>query len=214
MVTVIFANGEFADGPAVREALDAADFVIAADGGAEHALRAGMKVALVIGDMDSISSPTLEKLANSYVEIQKFPPEKNETDLELALLEAARRDLSAIRVIGALGDRLDQTLANIYLLGLPQLVGRDARLVSGKQTMWLISAGDHVIMGRPGDTISLIPMGGAVSGVVTSGLKYPLNNETLQFGPARGISNVIEHESPRITVASGLLMVVHTIGRA
>lgn len=214
MATLIFANGDFNDGPAVQEALNTADFIIGADGGAEHALRLGLPLSLVIGDMDSILPATLEKLAREGVEIRPFPPEKNETDLELALLEAARRGLSSIRVIAALGDRLDQTLANIYLLGLPQLVGCDARLVSGKQTMWLIAEGSHPIMGSPGDTISLIPMGGSVTGVVTEGLSYPLTYETLYFGPARGISNVITDVQPRITVASGLLMVVHTIGRA
>lgn len=211
---VIIANGDFADGIAVRLALAEADMVIAADGGAEHAIREGLSLSLVIGDMDSIRPATLEMLVQNGVEVLKFPAEKNETDLELALLEAARRGLASIRVIGALGDRLDQTIANIYLLGLPQLVGRDAKLVSGKQTMWLISEGDHEIMGEIGDTISLIPMGGAVSGIVTTGLKYPLKNETLYFGPARGISNIISEVNPRVLVGAGLLMVVHTIGRA
>lgn len=211
---VIIANGDFADGIAVRLALAEADMVIAADGGAEHAIREGLSLSLVIGDMDSIRPATLEMLVHNGVEVLKFPAEKNETDLELALLEAARRGLASIRVIGALGDRLDQTIANIYLLGLPQLVGRDAKLVSGKQTMWLISEGDHEIMGEIGDTISLIPMGGAVSGIVTTGLKYPLKNETLYFGPARGISNIISEVNPRVLVGAGLLMVVHTIGRA
>src|SRR5690606_28020488 len=121
-------------GIAVRLALAEADMVIAADGGAEHAIREGLSLSLVIGDMDSIRPATLEMLVHNGVEVLKFPAEKNETDLELALLEAARRGLASIRVIGALGDRLDQTIANIYLLGLPQLVGRDAKLVSGKQT--------------------------------------------------------------------------------
>lgn len=214
MATLIFANGDLNDGPAVQEALAAADFVIAADGGAEHVLRLGLPLSLVIGDMDSILPTTLKTLSQRGVEIQTFPPEKNETDLELALLEAARRDCASIRIIGALGDRLDQTLANIYLLGLPQLAGCDARLVSGKQTIWLVAEGSYPLMGSPGDTISLIPMGGSVTGIVTQGLAYPLNDETLYFGPARGISNVVADAQPRIRVASGLLMVVHTIGRA
>lgn len=212
--TIIIANGDFADGAAVRAALANRGMVIAADGGAEHALREGIALSLVVGDMDSIHPDTLANLAQNGVEIQKFPPEKNETDLELALLEAARRGSPSIRIIGALGDRLDQTLANIYLLGLPQLAMCDAKIVSGKQTMWLISTGNHPIMGEIGDTISLIPMGGAVTGIVTAGMQYPLHKETLYFGPARGVSNVIAAANPRVQVESGLLMVVHTIGRA
>ena len=67
---------------------------------------------------------------------------------------------------------------------------------------------------QPGDTVSLLPLGGDVSGITTEGLKYPLNNEELTFGPARGISNRLEKPSAHVKLSKGLLLAVHTPGRA
>ncbi|MFP4321018.1 MAG: thiamine diphosphokinase [Anaerolineales bacterium] len=211
---LILANGELNDGIAVRAACREAAFVIAADGGARLAAPLGLTPGLLIGDMDSIAPDLLETLRAAGVEIQRYPPEKDETDLELALHEAIQRDAQRIIVIGAYGGRIDQSLANIYLLNLAVLQGRDVRLVSGAQTARVFSAGEHTIPGARGDTVSLIPLGGDVTGARTWGLQYPLAGETLEFGPARGISNVISDDRAGIFFESGRLLVVHTQGRA
>ena len=213
---LVFANGDLNDGPAVQSALDYASgaIIVAADGGARLALACGLVPDIVAGDMDSLTAEELDDLRARGAEIGRYPPEKDETDLELALLAAVRRGATWLRLIGAAGNRLDQTLANIYLLALPALVGRDVRLVDGKQTLWLAGPGEHALDGAPGDTISLIPLAGDALGVQTEGLRYPLRGETLRFGPARGVSNVMLGGPARVTLAGGLLVVVHTPGRA
>jgi len=213
---LVFANGELNDGPAVRAALAAAPDarVIAADGGTRLALELGLTPHLVVGDMDSIAPQALATLAVQRVEFIRAPAMKNETDLELALLAAVEGGATWLRVLGAVGGRIDQTLANVYLLSLPQLQGRDARLVSGAQTLWLIGPGEHAIEGKRDDTVSLIPAGGDAQGVRTEGLRYILHNETLRFGPARGVSNVLLGDRAAVALESGRLIVVHTPGRA
>ena len=148
------------------------------------------------------------------VEIMQFPPAKDETDLELALIEAYKRGATWIRILAAVGGRLDQTIANIYLLALPCLATIDTKIVAGRQTTWLLSAGEHELEGNRGDTISLLPFDDDVNGITTSGLEYPLKNESLVKGPARGISNVISEPPAKISVKEGRLVVIHTIGRA
>ncbi len=213
---LIFANGSLNDGPAVRAALDAPApwFVIAADGGLRNALAFELVPDLVIGDMDSASADLLAQAEARGAQISHFPPEKDETDLELALIEAAQHGCAPIRIVGAVGDRLDQTMGNVYLLALPVLQGRDVRLVSGAQTIWLCHPGELVVDGQPGDTLSLLPMSPTVTGLVTDKLKYPLRHETLAFGPARGMSNVLLENKARVTFESGILLVIHTFGRA
>ena len=93
---------------------------------------------------------------------------KDETDLELALLYAVEQDADPIIILGALGGRLDQTLANILLLTIPALIGRDVRLIDGPQTAFVVRE-QATIHGKAGDTVSLIPLGGAASGVTTRG---------------------------------------------
>lgn len=213
---LVFANGDLHDGPAVQQALQqgAGALVIAADGGARLALACGLTPHLVVGDMDSLSEEELADLRARGVAIQRVAAEKDETDLELALLAAAERGATWVRVLGAAGGRLDQTLANVLLLTLDALSGRDVRLVAGRQTLWLIGPGDHALDGASDDTISLIPLGGDARGVRTEGLRYPLRGETLRFGPARGVSNVIAEAGARVALDEGTLVVVHTPGRA
>jgi thiamine pyrophosphokinase len=213
---LVFANGDLNDGPAVQAALSQASDarVIAADGGARLALACQRVPNVVIGDFDSLSADELSELLSMGAKIDRYPAAKDETDLELALLAAVEQGATWIRVLGAVGDRLDQTLANITLLTLPDLAGQDVRLVAGRQSVWLVGPGDHALDGAPGDTISLIPLDGDAENVRTAGLEYPLKGETLRFGPARGVSNVIEHPPARVSLGAGRLVVIHTLGRA
>ncbi len=217
MQTVIVANGSLIHGPAVDKALRLAikgAFTIAVDGGGNHTRQLGILPSLVIGDLDSITPANLNAYEEQGIEVLRFRPDKDETDLELALIEAVERGATWIRVLAAVGDRLDQTIANIYLLALPQLSGLDVRIVDGWQTMWLWSPGEHYIFGNAGDTVSLIPFDGNVTDIHTEGLTYPLKGETLYIGPARGISNVLEQVSATVRFATGKLLVIHTVGRA
>jgi thiamine pyrophosphokinase len=214
---IILANGVLKD-PAVLKARLADHrggwLVIAADGGSQHAAALGLTIDAVVGDLDSIEPALRESLATTGASISAWPPEKNETDLELALLHAAAHGAGHIVVLGALGGRLDMTVANILLLTHPQMAGRRIELWDGPQTAWLVHPPGAGITGEPGDTLSLIPLGGDAHSVTTDGLAYALEDETLVFGPARGVSNILTAPQAHVALRSGLLLAVHTPGRA
>lgn len=217
MRALIFANGDLNSGPMVEQALAEAgadSLVIAADGGARHVLALALPPKAVIGDMDSVTPEQLTRCEAAGATVLRYPPAKDETDLELALVYAAEQGATWMRVVGAMGGRLDQTLANVLLMTLPALKGVDVRLVAGRQSAVVLAAGRHDLSGVVGDTLSLIPLGGAARGVTTTGLEYPLRDETLSFGPARGISNVFAVETAQVRLDSGMLLAVHTLGRA
>ncbi len=216
MTALIFANGDPADGPMVRKWLARAQspYLLAADGGAHIAAHYGLRPHRVVGDMDSIAPGLLADLEAHGASVARYPAAKDETDLELALIDAASRGHDPIIVIGAVGNRLDHTLANMYLLALPQLAGRTVKMVGGREEVTLLRPGTHHIEGAPGDTISLLPVGGPAGGVRTDGLTYPLHGETLHFGPARGVSNVMPGTSAHVTLESGWLLLIHTEGKA
>jgi len=213
---LIFANGKPKDGVMVQRTLSEAQgaLVFAADGGARVARYYALNIHTVVGDMDSLIPDEVLQLQAKGVEIIRHPIEKDETDLELTLILAAERDMQWIRIIGGLGGRFDQMLANVYLLTLPPLEGRDVAVVAGKQSIQLLRPGTHTLNGESADTLSLIPIAGPVHGIATDALKYPLNDETLYFGPARGISNIFEQDQVKVTLREGLLLAVHTKGRA
>lgn len=209
MRAVIFANGAFSDVDQARELAREGDVIIAVDGGTRHAWEASVDPSYVIGDLDSLTSEERERVNSSGAEVSSFPPEKDRTDLELALLRAASEGADEIVVLAALGRRLDQTLANLLLLTLPELAGRDVRIVEGAQVAFLVR-GQRLIEGQPGDLVSLIPLAGDAIGVTAHGLKWPLEGDVLRFGPARGVSNVLTAEQASVSVQRGLLLCVVT----
>ena len=212
---LIFANGAANDGTFVQRTIQETNspLIIAADGGARLAYQVfGLTPHVIVGDMDSLSDTEQSGFTQKGARMVQHTPEKDETDLELALLWAIEHGIKHIRIIGAMGKRVDQTLGNMYLLAMPQLADYDVRLVSGSQQMWLAYPGKHTITGEPQDTLSLIPMSGDVYNISTENLYYPLTNETLKFGPARGMSNVLTAAQATVSFDKGMLLIVHTLG--
>lgn len=216
MKAIVLSHGEIENPDLMRLRLlgweDA--LVIGADGGALHAEMLGLELDLTIGDFDSLSPETLSELAAQGVEVRRFPAEKNETDLELALIAAVERGADHIVVLGATGGRLDMTLASILLLSHLALVNTRTEIWVEMQTTWLMRPPGGEIRGQEGDTISLLPIGGDSLGVKTENLVYPLKEETLVFGPARGVSNVMSADLAHVSFETGLLLMIHTPGRA
>lgn len=206
--TVIFVNGNLPDLESVRALLRAEDMLIAADGGARHLLALGLLPHLLVGDLDSLDAASVAQLEAAGVPIHRYPADKDETDLELALHYALDGQPQSIIIVGALGGRLDQTLANLSLLTDPAFDGLDLRLDDGAEEAFFCRKQAEV-RGRSGEVVSLIPWGGAVQGVVTQGLRWKLSGETLYPHKSRGVSNVMLGEAASVQIGSGLLLVVH-----
>lgn len=205
---IIFANGELPDLNKARLLLRNDDYIICADGGTRHALALNIQPHLLIGDMDSADKAQLQSLQKADVLMELFPHDKNETDLELALNRAIDLNPKQLLLVGALGGRLDQTLGNLALLTDARLSAIDVQLDDGVEQVF--TCRNRVeIRGRPGDIVSLIPRLGAVSGIRTQNLKWPLNDETLYPDKTRGISNEMLGETASVAVGSGLLLIVH-----
>jgi thiamine pyrophosphokinase len=208
MHIIIFAGGPLQPGKAVDAAINKANFVIAADSGAQTALQRGLTPAIVVGDFDSLSiSPdTLKALGCQLIEVSA---EKDETDTELAINTAVQQGASEITILGGLGgQRFEHSIANILLIvdyALP------IRIIDGPSTCWLLRGpGSTTISGQPGDLLSLFPLTADAQDVRTNNLYYPLKGETLRFGRPRGISNVLTTTQAQVSVEQGLLLVIHT----
>jgi thiamine pyrophosphokinase len=181
--------------------------IIAADGGARHCLALGLVPAVVIGDFDSLTPADLETLKALGAEIVQFPVRKDFTDLELALQHARSTGADEILILGALGERWDQTLANVMLpAAFPDL---NIRLVDGNQEFIYLRAGETItVSGCPGDTLSLVPLGGDAQGITTDQLEYSLRGENLPLGSTRGVSNNLLTEEAQISLREGFLLCV------
>lgn len=205
---VIFVNGILPNLQSAKKLLRPNDFLLGVDAGTRFILELGLMPNLVIGDLDSLTKDDLAKISAANVNILKYPADKNETDLELAIQRALELNPDSVIIAAALGGRMDQILANISLLTNDALSQKDIRLDDGVEEIFFCKETAQV-NGNIGDTVSLIPWQGNVSGVVTTGLKWQLKNETLFSHKTRGISNEMTQMTASITIHSGLLLIIH-----
>ncbi|MGA9397529.1 MAG: thiamine diphosphokinase [Anaerolineaceae bacterium] len=204
----LFLNGDYADLEPLAERARLGGLVIGVDGGTQYLLSINLQPHIIIGDMDSLPQTKLRQFEEQGTTVIRHPPEKDETDSELALNYAIQHGYDSILVFGALGGRVDQTLANIFL-PIQYMDKASIYLIHGTEEMFFIS--DHAsIEGKTGDILSLIPIAGTVSGVRTTGLRYPLNGEDLLFGKTRGLSNEMRTNEARVSIESGILLCIHT----
>jgi thiamine pyrophosphokinase len=203
---IIFANGDLPDLEKARALLHDDDFIIAADGGTRHTLALGLTPQVIIGDMDSLPAGfEISKFDNDVI---LYPQDKNETDLELAIQYALTLNPEQIIILAALGGRLDQTLGNIALISNVQRLTLNVCIDNGIEEVFFCH-NECEINGKPGDLVSLIPWQGEVTGIVTTNLKWVLQDETLYPQKTRGISNEMLSETATVQIKSGLLLIIH-----
>ena len=101
------------------------------------------------------------------------------------------------------------TIGNILLMAHEKFKSMNIRMLDGTQELLVLRPGTMVnLSGKPGDTLSLIPVTRDVAGIYTQGLEYPLNHETLGFASPRGISNVFTNDIAQINFNRGLLLCI------
>lgn len=184
-------------------------FVVAADSGVDVARAVGLEVDVAVGDFDSVSISGLSRARSEGTAVDPHPAAKDETDLELALRCAHDRQPERLVVVGGGGGRLDHLLGNIALLTAPFLADVEVSACLPGARLTVIRPGrDVTLCGSPGDLVSLLPVHGPVTGVVTGGLRFPLRDEDLPAGSSRGVSNVLDAGTATVAIRSGVLLAV------
>lgn len=170
-------------------------YTVAADSGINHARALDLGVDMLVGDLDSADELSLRWASEQGVTMDVHPATKDQTDLELALDQAVRvvadLDLDELVVTGLSGGRLDHWLANLLALAGSRTALVDVTAYVDRSRVSVVR-GHRSLSGRPGELISLLPVGGPAHGVTTTGLEYPLRGETLDAGSSRGVSNVFD----------------------
>lgn len=203
---ILLAGGEIAPASFVRSIVTDDDLLIAANGGSRQAVAAGLVPHLLVGDLDSITRAEAASWPARTVRWQ-HAPDKDWSDLELALHAALAAQAREAVVIGALGGRLDHLLVNIGLLHQAHHHELPMRFVSADAEAFMVTDTVHCAwpLGRLVTVLALTP---EVHGLVLEGLAWPVHGDTLQWGSSRGLSNVVASDPVRITVTGGRLLVV------
>ncbi|HEX6146063.1 MAG TPA: thiamine diphosphokinase [Acidimicrobiia bacterium] len=200
---LIFAGGDLPESDLADE-LPSADLILAADSGYDLAVHLGFGVDVLIGDLDSITTSPIP----DHVVVERYPVDKDQTDLDLALELALREDPERVVVIGGTGGRFDHEISTVGLLCSDRWSAIDElEWVSSRGRAYVVRR-RRIIHGDIGATVSLVPVGGVVAGVKTSGLQWELAGEDLPPGSTMGVSNVMRAPVTDIQVESGCLLVV------
>ena len=207
---LIFAGGEPVHPmwhKEIRERACSGALVIAADSGIEHLHALGLVAALLIGDLDSATTESIERARSEGTVIDEHSADKDETDLALALRAARTARVTHATVLGVGGGRTDHLFANALLLAQDTYDDLiiDARF--GPDLLTVVRA-RTTLTGAPGDLLTLLAVGGIARGVTTSGLRWQLNSEQLEPGSSRGVSNEMIAAEAVIEIESGVLLAI------
>ncbi len=177
-----------------------AELVVAADSGVRHAAVLGVRPDLIVGDFDSATRRDLEPFDTVPREVH--PARKDLLDLELALNVARKRGATEFVIVGALGGRLDQTLAALFISSRLH-EQHPVALHSGHSAAYPLRSGETLILTLPaGTTFSVLSLA-PVSVVSLGGSSYPLARAELPFGVGLGVSNQTTREPLTTTLHRG-----------
>jgi len=203
MTVVIFSGGEPLPSSLAGEVPDDA-YLIAADSGLDTALSWGVDVDLVVGDLDSVSA---DGLAATRAEVERHSPDKDSTDLDLALTAALRLDPDRIVVLGGQGGRFDHLLGTILLLTSDRWAEVDLEWVATRGRVRVVRSG-ATLHGSVGSLLTLLAVHGPAVGVTTTGLRWNLAEATIHPGSTWGVSNVFTAPVATVRLRRGLLLAV------
>lgn len=195
------------------------DTVVCADSGLNTAYRLGMPVHYFMGDFDSVSPEILKAYREGKVEGSehcewvRYPKEKDYVDTQLVLEWILEKGADEITFLGATGGRLDHFLANINILMLALKQKVPAYIVDSRNRIRLTDSTLSIErQDMYGKYLSLLPLTSTVTGVTLRGLKYLIEDYTLEVGIARAISNEMDETSDKaeILLRTGVLIVVES----
>lgn len=188
------------------------DLCIAADGGYAHCKRLGICPNLIIGDMDSLNEELQENVEeierNSPEKIIRLCPEKDDTDTLAALKAGMERGYKSYRLYGAMGGRIEHTIANIQCLVYLKNHGADGYILDEGISISVIKDAKAVFGNKMEGCLSLFALGEKAEGVTITGMKYPLKNATITNGYPIGISNEFIGKESMVAVNDGMLLMI------
>ena len=183
------------------------------DRGVYFILEMGITPDFAVGDFDSVTEKEWEIIEDKAPAIRRVQPEKDETDMELALMWAVKQNPSYIKVFGATGGRLDHLMANAFMLSYYQKQHPNVKMeiVDIQNQLSIYYPGKYELdRDSQKKYISFIPLKSEVAGLNLTGFKYPLVDQRVHFGSSLCISNELIQQSGTFSFEKGILMLIRS----
>lgn len=177
--------------------------LLAADSGADHLARLGLRASAVVGDLDSLSAATRAWLGEAVMVPR---PDQDRTDLDKALAFAFEElGLERLTVLAATGGRPDHELANLGLLARRGM-GDALRFEREHETLIAVR-GELVLEAEAGETWSFATFDPAVR-VSTEGVKWPVEGASLHLSAQPSVCNLAVADRVRVHAEGGSVVVM------
>ncbi|MCQ2515869.1 MAG: thiamine diphosphokinase [Saccharofermentans sp.] len=203
MKTAVFAGGPGVDCNSVSSIVQSCDYFLAADSGAQIALKSNIIPNKVMGDLDSISDSTLLELRKRQVPFELFPPEKDMSDTEICLRSVPKS--SEIVLICSLSGRPDHVMCNLMLVIKLHSEGYKICATDGTNYFFPMCGEDSLVIegiSNPENVyVSMMPTT-IVTGVMTLGLYYSLEDVEIYPGSSFTLSNRLGQSGNSFKISS------------
>ena len=199
---VIIGGADIQAYEVIRPCLRADDYFICCDSGTKHIPGLGIAPDLVIGDFDSSTPP------ETQVERITLPREKDDTDTMAAVREAVKRGFAEFLLLGVFGNRLDHTLANVYILLWLSHRGLKAAALDDFSEMEIVSR-EPVYVEDRWAYFSLLNIDGSAEGITIRNAKYELEDADIAPEHQLGVSNEpLPGKTAEISLKKGSLLLI------
>jgi len=201
---VVCTGGEAPPSSSCLAWINAAQRIIAADGGLALLRRLGRKADLWVGDGDSLDGP-LSAWADWYGQARVLDRAKDDSDTEAAVREAVEGGAQEVWLLGGAGGRMDHWWSNVRLAARQPLL---TRWLTKHEEAWNLGLGDRLVLG-PG-TVSVFPLGAGPWQMASSGLRWPV--DSVDFGHWHSLSNEVAGSGAELLVEAGRFLVLRPLG--
>jgi len=201
MHALIILNSTLPNAQTLQHEQEKAEKIFCADGGANRAHQSMIVPDYIVGDFDSLSESTRTLFAGSTF-IHR--PDQSQTDMEKTIEYAVECGVQSASIVGLSGGRFDHQLSNLHIM---KKYAHQLELICIDDSGWGRFVHRELSLPVvPGQQISLIALQKA-GGIMTSGLRFELQGESLEFGFFNGQSNEATGYEVSVTLQSGSLFV-------
>lgn len=199
----------------IADHTDSADaFFVGVDRGAHRLMRAGFPVHLAVGDFDSLTAQEFAAVRAYADDLHQAPAEKDDTDLELALLLATAHlpNASEILILGGLGGRFDHEIQIFYLVLQARFADwlEKIILLDQQNIIRFVAAGRHSLTKAPQMTYLAFASLTPVSAFYIANAKYDLAKTDFPKNFSLSSNEFLANQPVTIGFATGIVAVIQS----
>lgn len=207
MKILIVTNGEIYNLGYLRGIAPRYNYIICVDGAARYLHEIYCIPDLMVGDMDSVNDKDLEWIRKHNIPVKEYDVKKDYTDTEIAIDAAINLKAEKITVLGGIGNRIDHSVSNIFLLKKIADSGILGEIIDEHFEIQYLDKNSELHW-QIGETVSFIPLNEDPGIISLEGFEYPLVDKSVSQGTSLCVSNVVKKSIQKVKIKDATLLAI------